>query len=613
MFDDYFFRFQNQILLPMKNLTFKKSIQYSRSISADNASNPTQQENSFQDNSEEAIQMRQFQSSIDNSDEVKQMMAYDNAVQYNENTQLKAEDAPKKKNNTGLPDKLKTGMENLSGMSLDDVKVHRNSDKPAQLQAHAYAQGTDIHLGPGQEKHLPHEAWHVVQQKQGRVKPTMQMRSKVNVNDDTGLEKEADVMGAKALQLTKNEPKTSPKKSSPISKNTAQLNEDEEEPNRERLKERRGAVNPEELLEFQKKEQIIEKMKVLEENTPMTHQDKLKHKGKNLLRASFDTLYESGKLGAAITTQGGSSLIPGLGISSFGGGAVDSGMKAGTTIFEASKAYHDAENGERTAAAFDSAGKNLAIDPDAPFPLQGLLNALKNLYKWRDLPENRFGDPSVIGEMDKLLEELADLGPFAEENYVELKKIRDDAQARFDRIAVKRATVKPEPGYDPEKTDWETAKGYLDKIPNSPHGNTHIIVAELKEELPKAFNPKARSKLVVLVLGRAIKKLDEIIGSQHAKRKLGSTKHDNAAKLKSLLTNIYISTLEQRQADPRLDEYAKKPEAILLDKVKGEVEKIIALLEAAKNATLDGTEEITEEDFLNTTITEDDFSNQISQ
>jgi hypothetical protein len=93
-------------------------------------------------------------------------------------------------------------MENLSGMSLDDVKVHRNSDKPAQLQAHAYAQGTDIHLGAGQEKHLPHEAWHVVQQKQGRVKPTMQMKGKVNVNDDAGLEKEADVMGLRSLKST---------------------------------------------------------------------------------------------------------------------------------------------------------------------------------------------------------------------------------------------------------------------------------------------------------------------------------------------------------------------------------------------------------------------------
>ncbi|MFA5329576.1 MAG: DUF4157 domain-containing protein [Prolixibacteraceae bacterium] len=104
-------------------------------------------------------------------------------------------------NNTGLPDNLKSGIENLSGISINDVKVHYNSDKPEQLNAHAYAQGTDIHVASGQEKHLPHEAWHVVQQKQGRVKPTMQMKGKVNVNDDAGLEKEADVMGVKALQL----------------------------------------------------------------------------------------------------------------------------------------------------------------------------------------------------------------------------------------------------------------------------------------------------------------------------------------------------------------------------------------------------------------------------
>lgn len=103
-------------------------------------------------------------------------------------------------NQTGLPDELKSGVENLSGHSLDDVRVHYNSAQPAELQAHAYAQGSDIHVSPGQEQHLPHEAWHVAQQKQGRVKPTMQMKGKVNVNDDAGLEHEADVMGAKALQ-----------------------------------------------------------------------------------------------------------------------------------------------------------------------------------------------------------------------------------------------------------------------------------------------------------------------------------------------------------------------------------------------------------------------------
>lgn len=104
-------------------------------------------------------------------------------------------------NKTGLPDNLKSGVENLSGYSLDDVKVHYNSDKPAQLNALAYAQGADIHVSPGQEKHLPHEAWHVVQQKQGRVQPTIQMQG-VNVNDNEGLEKEADMMGEMSNKIT---------------------------------------------------------------------------------------------------------------------------------------------------------------------------------------------------------------------------------------------------------------------------------------------------------------------------------------------------------------------------------------------------------------------------
>ncbi|MEQ9405971.1 MAG: DUF4157 domain-containing protein [Cyclobacteriaceae bacterium] len=82
----------------------------------------------------------------------------------------------RKPNSTGLPDKLKAGIENLSGHSMDDVRVHYNSPRPAQLQAHAFAQGNQIHLASGQEKHLPHEAWHVVQQKQGRVKPTVQLK-----------------------------------------------------------------------------------------------------------------------------------------------------------------------------------------------------------------------------------------------------------------------------------------------------------------------------------------------------------------------------------------------------------------------------------------------------
>ena len=104
-------------------------------------------------------------------------------------------------NRTGLPDGLKSGVESLSDISLDTVNVHYNSSQPVDLAALAYTQGSEIHVAPGQEQHLPHEAWHVVQQAQGRVQPTMQKQDGVPVNDNAGLEQEADVMGARAAAI----------------------------------------------------------------------------------------------------------------------------------------------------------------------------------------------------------------------------------------------------------------------------------------------------------------------------------------------------------------------------------------------------------------------------
>ena len=106
----------------------------------------------------------------------------------------------KRENNTGMPDNLKAGVENLSGIDISDVKVHYNSSKPEGVGALAYTQGADIHVAPGQEQHLPHEAWHVVQQAQGRVRPTMQLKDVV-LNDDAELEAEANVMGAHAFAI----------------------------------------------------------------------------------------------------------------------------------------------------------------------------------------------------------------------------------------------------------------------------------------------------------------------------------------------------------------------------------------------------------------------------
>lgn len=101
-------------------------------------------------------------------------------------------------NHTGMPTRLKEGIETLSGLSLDDVRVHRASSKPAALHASAYTQGSDIYLSSGAERHLPHEAWHVVQQKQGRVRANVRPRG-VSVSTDGQLEREADTLGARAL------------------------------------------------------------------------------------------------------------------------------------------------------------------------------------------------------------------------------------------------------------------------------------------------------------------------------------------------------------------------------------------------------------------------------
>lgn len=158
--------------------------------SLQNKVDPVQRSSALVDNRPETAVVQQLKKMANNSgrnDSTAQLQAGTNST------------AASQTNKTGLPAQLKSGIESLSGQSMDDVNVHYNSDKPAQLKAHAFAQGTDIHLAAGQEKHLPHEAWHVVQQKQGRVQPTTQLKGKVNINDDPSLEREADVMGARAL------------------------------------------------------------------------------------------------------------------------------------------------------------------------------------------------------------------------------------------------------------------------------------------------------------------------------------------------------------------------------------------------------------------------------
>ena len=116
----------------------------------------------------------------------------------------KAEEKPKQQgpNLTGIPTQMKLDFEQRSGLSFDDVRVHYNSDKPARIGALAYTQGNQVHVGPGQERHLRHELGHVVQQKQGIVRPTTYING-LQVNDSPLLERSADVQLQSIITIDK--------------------------------------------------------------------------------------------------------------------------------------------------------------------------------------------------------------------------------------------------------------------------------------------------------------------------------------------------------------------------------------------------------------------------
>ena len=93
-----------------------------------------------------------------------------------------------------LPQRLRGPLEAAAAVDLSAVRVHRNSPLPRRLGARAFSRGLEVHLGPGQERHLEHEAWHVVQQVTGRVRPTAHVHGQP-MNDDARLEAEADAAG----------------------------------------------------------------------------------------------------------------------------------------------------------------------------------------------------------------------------------------------------------------------------------------------------------------------------------------------------------------------------------------------------------------------------------
>lgn len=109
---------------------------------------------------------------------------------------------------TPLPGALRARMERSFEADFSDVRLAPESHEAAQLGAQAMTRGSRIDLAPGMyrpgtragDQLLGHELAHVVQQRQGRVTATRQAKGGVELNDDAGLEREADDAGARAAR-----------------------------------------------------------------------------------------------------------------------------------------------------------------------------------------------------------------------------------------------------------------------------------------------------------------------------------------------------------------------------------------------------------------------------
>ena len=104
----------------------------------------------------------------------------------------------------GLPITLSNQIQTLLGVDPAQAVLHKNSSKAAEIGALAFVRGHEIHFAPGKfnpntregKELIVHEFTHYKQQLQGLVQPTSEIAG-MPLNDDAGLEGEADAMAAK--------------------------------------------------------------------------------------------------------------------------------------------------------------------------------------------------------------------------------------------------------------------------------------------------------------------------------------------------------------------------------------------------------------------------------
>lgn len=151
---------------------------------------------------EETKQKKVAQKQPDEEEELVQGKSLDGGV-----SESAAQSQSGNSSHSSLPSNVQSKMENSFGTSFADVNIHKNDESATNMGALAYTQGNNVHFAPGQfspdtqsgQELIGHELTHVVQQREGRVKPTKQGKG-MAVNDSPALENEADVLGKKAAE-----------------------------------------------------------------------------------------------------------------------------------------------------------------------------------------------------------------------------------------------------------------------------------------------------------------------------------------------------------------------------------------------------------------------------
>jgi hypothetical protein len=106
-----------------------------------------------------------------------------------------------------LPKAVQAQMEDSLGADFTGVKIVPESAAAPRIRANAFTQAETVHFAPGKydpasaagKELIGHELAHVVQQRQGRVRPSFQGQG-LAINTDRGLETEADRLGKAAAR-----------------------------------------------------------------------------------------------------------------------------------------------------------------------------------------------------------------------------------------------------------------------------------------------------------------------------------------------------------------------------------------------------------------------------